>query len=122
MGCFVVKIAWMSLVSSMLGLMILGIRKINKKMPIQLISMFWLIFLAFLIIPFQFENIHNNLKITQDLSNDYTIISCLYQFIFMAWRPLFMRFVASWQVVSLTIENEWVILYLFPCLLKRNSV
>ena len=67
MGCFVVKIAWMSLVSSMLGLMILGIRKINKKMPIQLISMFWLIFLTFLIIPFQFENIHNNLKITQPI-------------------------------------------------------
>ena len=60
MGCFVVKIAWMSL-------MILGIRKINKKMPIRLISMFWLIFLAFLIIPFQFENIHNNLKITRPI-------------------------------------------------------
>ena len=67
MGCFVVKIVWMSLVSSMLGLMILGIRKTNKKMPIRLISMFWLIFLTFLIIPFQFENIHNNLKITQPI-------------------------------------------------------
>ena len=67
MGCFVVKIVWMSLVSSMLGLMILGIRKTNKKMPIRLISMFWLIFLTFSIIPFQFENIHNNLKITQPI-------------------------------------------------------
>ena len=67
MECFVVKIVWMSLVSSMLGLMILGIRKTNKKMPIQLISMFWIVFLAFLIVPFQFENIHNNLKITQPI-------------------------------------------------------
>ena len=67
MEFFVFKIVWMSLVSSLLGFIILGIRKINKKMPIQLISMFWLIFLAFLIIPFQFENIHNNIQITQSI-------------------------------------------------------
>ena len=68
MQCFVVKIFGMSIASSVIGLMILGIRKINKNMPIKLISMLWLIFFAFLIIPFQFGNITNNIQITQPIS------------------------------------------------------